>query len=79
MATEREDRLGPILRGILRLLAIQATDGKSLTDKVKLLERAGLDRNLIAEVCETSAGSVRALLSYAKKGKTAKAAKGEAE
>jgi len=75
MVTERKDSLEPVLNGVLRLLAIQVTEGKSLTEKVQLLERAGLDRNLIADMCETTPGSVRAILSQAKKGKKTKAKK----
>lgn len=42
------------LDGILKLLALQAASGKKIGEAAGLLERAGLDRNLIAEVLGTS-------------------------
>ena len=67
MTREDESKSEATLAAILRLLAVQTVEGKSLTEKVQLLERAGLERNLIAEVCGTSPSSVRGMLSQARK------------
>jgi len=56
------------IESILKLLALQTTSGRKAGDAASLLDRAGLDRKLIAEVLSTSQNSVRALLSKNKKG-----------
>jgi DNA-directed RNA polymerase specialized sigma24 family protein len=58
------------LESILKLLALQTTAGKKAGDVAILLERAGLDRKLIAEVLDTSQDSVRSLISQSRKSKT---------
>ena len=77
MAGNESEKLEPILTAILRLLAVQTVEGKKLTDAVKLLDRAGLDNGAIADVCETSRNSVRALLSQARKATKSKKEEGE--
>jgi hypothetical protein len=63
------------LDGILKLLALQTASGKKAGEAASLLERAGLDRKMIADVLNTSPDSVRALLSQKKKGSSEKKAK----
>ena len=50
-----------LLSQILRVQAIQASSDKSLTDGARLLKLAGLDNQTIADVLNTSAGTVRTL------------------
>jgi hypothetical protein len=52
-----------LLTQILKVQAIQASSSKSVTDGARLLKLAGLDNQTIAEVLNTSAGTVRALTS----------------
>src|ERR1039458_8388250 len=63
------------IEGILKLLAVQTVSGKKAGEAAALLERAGLDRKMIAEVLNTSPDSVRALLSQNKKGSSEKKSK----
>ncbi len=79
MADKDSNGVELILMAILRLLAVQTVEGKSLTESVQVLERAGLERNLIANICDTSASSVRGLLSHAKRRKQSKKSTREAE
>lgn len=58
------------LRSLIKLVAIQLTAGLSTIDAIVLLNRAGLDRGTIAEVCETSTNAVHARLSEAKRKKS---------
>jgi len=48
---------------ILRVLALQVGEQKSLTERARLLKLAGLDNKTIAEVLNTSAGTIRTLTS----------------
>jgi len=66
MTGKDESKTEATLSAILRLLAVQATEGKSTTDAVLLLDRMGLDREVIADVCGNSRNSVNALLSQAR-------------
>lgn len=50
-----------LLSQILRVTAIQATSSMSVTDGARALKLAGLDNQTIADVLNTSAGTVRAL------------------
>lgn len=79
MAGSENGKLEPILTSILRILAVQTVEGKKLTEAVKLLDRAGLDSNAIADVCETSPNSVRARLSQARKERKMKKEEGKTE
>lgn len=55
------------LDAIIRLLALQLTAQRGTVDAIRLLGRAGLDRNLIADVCQTTPNTVSVRLSEAKK------------
>jgi len=46
---------------ILRVLALQVAEGKSMTERARLLKTAGLDNKTIAEVLNTSDATVRIL------------------
>ena len=48
---------------ILRVLALQVAEGKSMTERARLLKTAGLDNKTIAEVLNTSDATVRTLTS----------------
>jgi len=48
---------------ILRVLALQVAEGKSMTERARLLKTAGLDNRTIAEVLNTSDATVRTLTS----------------
>ena len=65
-----EDKLDLVLdrlNGVVRLLAIQTIAGKKAGDSAVLLDRARLERKLIAEVLGTSESSVRGLISLGKR------------
>jgi DNA-binding NarL/FixJ family response regulator len=51
------------LEQILRVLALQVAEGKSLTERARLLKMAGLDNKTIAEVLNTSDATIRTLTS----------------
>ena len=75
MTAKDESKVEATLSAILRLLAVQAVEGKSTTDAVLLLDQVRLDRDVIADVCGTSRNSVYALLSQARSREKAQAAK----
>lgn len=56
-----DEKIADLLSQILKVQAIQAASDKSLTDGARLLKLAGLDNQTIAEVLNTSAGTVRTL------------------
>ncbi len=56
-----DEKIAELLSQILRVQAIQAASDKSVTDGARLLKLAGLDNQTIAEVLNTSAGTVRTL------------------
>jgi orotate phosphoribosyltransferase-like protein len=56
-----DEKIAELLSQILRVQAIQAASEKSVTDGARLLKLAGLDNQTIAEVLNTSAGTVRTL------------------
>ncbi len=56
-----DEKVIELLSQILRVQAIQASSDKSLTDGARLLKLAGLDNQTIADVLNTSAGTVRTL------------------
>lgn len=53
---------------ILRVLALQVGPEKSITERVYLLNLAGLDNNTIAKVLNTSPATVRTLRSDIRRG-----------
>ncbi|MGH9555114.1 MAG: hypothetical protein ACRD2Y_04755 [Terriglobales bacterium] len=55
------------LKALTRIAGIQATQGMKLADAALLLDRAGLDRRSIADICGTTPDAIRATLSYAKR------------
>jgi DNA-binding CsgD family transcriptional regulator len=56
-----EERVIEVLTQILKVQAIQAASNKSITEGARLLKLAGLDNQTIAEVLNTSPGTVRTL------------------
>ena len=52
-------RIIELLSQILRVGAIQAASGKSVTEGARLLKLAGLDNQTIADVLNTSPGTIR--------------------
>jgi DNA-binding CsgD family transcriptional regulator len=56
-----EAKMVELLEQILRVQAIQAAAGKSITEGARLLKLAGLDNQTIADVLNTSAATVRTL------------------
>lgn len=70
MDAQQANRMEATLNSILRLLAAQAVEGKPLTEGAKLLERAGLERRMIADLYQTSPESVRSILSKAARART---------
>jgi DNA-binding CsgD family transcriptional regulator len=57
---------------ILRVMALQVAEDKSVTERARLLKMAGVDNQTIAEVLNTSAGTIRVLTSNLRKRKTAR-------
>ena len=48
---------------ILRVLAIQVAENKSVTERARLLKIAGMDNKTIAEVLNTTPATIRTLTS----------------
>lgn len=59
MPSTTDDRIIEILTQILKVEAIQVASNKGITEGARLLKLAGLDNQTIAEVLNTSAGTVR--------------------
>jgi DNA-binding CsgD family transcriptional regulator len=55
---------------ILRVLAIQATADKSITEGARLLKVAGMDNRTIADVLNTTDATVRSLTTNLRKSKS---------
>jgi hypothetical protein len=68
MVTDDPQRVERQLQLIVKVLAAFTVQGKNLSEGAGFLDRLGLDRAVIAEIYDTSPGSVRAALSSAKKG-----------
>jgi hypothetical protein len=64
---EKLDLLLSKLDCITKVLAFQYVSGKKPFETACILDRAGLDRKLIAEVLDTSPDSVRAMVSQARR------------
>jgi len=58
---KKDDQLIELLTQILKVEAIQAASNKSVTEGARLLKLAGLDNQTIAEVLNTSPGTIRTL------------------
>ena len=56
-----DEKLIELLTQILKVEAIQAASSKSVTEGARLLKLAGLDNQTIAEVLNTSPGTIRTL------------------
>lgn len=56
-----DEKLIELLTQILKVEAIQAASSKSITEGARLLKLAGLDNQTIAEVLNTSPGTIRTL------------------
>lgn len=70
MSSQNSD-LSEKLDQLITLTALQLTSEiEKKSDKILLLGQAGLDRSLIAKLCDTTPHSVSVTLSAAKKGKT---------
>lgn len=54
-----EERVVELLEKILRVQALQAAQGKGITEGARLLKLAGLDNQTIADVLNTSSATVR--------------------
>lgn len=52
---------------ILRVLAIQVAENKSVTERARLLKIAGMDNKTIAEVLNTTPATIRTLTSNLRK------------
>ena len=57
----KDEKVIDLLTQILKVGAIQAASNKSVTEGARLLKLAGLDNQTIAEVLNTSSGTVRTL------------------
>lgn len=58
------------LDAVVRLLAVESIEGKNKTEAIMMLGDLGLDPNIIAEIVNTTTGTVHARLSEARKRKT---------
>ena len=76
---EKLDLLLSRIESILKLLALQTVSGKKTGAAATVLDRAGLDRKLIAEILGTSQSSVRGFVSLSKQGTKAKSKNKEVE
>jgi DNA-binding NarL/FixJ family response regulator len=61
MTQDPLDKILEKLDLILRVLAIQVADNKSITERARLLKAAGMDNQSIADVLNTSSATVRTL------------------
>lgn len=57
------------IKALTRLVGIQITHGMKVAEAAVLLDRAGLDRRAIADICGTTQDVIRARLSDAKRNK----------
>jgi hypothetical protein len=67
MAATDRDKLEKRIEQLLKVVAALAVADKNLSEGAPLLDRLGIERALIAEIYDTSPGSVRGVLSQAKK------------
>jgi len=61
MPTPNDAKIVELLTQILRVEAVQAASGKSITEGARVLKLAGLDNQTIADVLNTSPATVRTL------------------
>jgi DNA-binding NarL/FixJ family response regulator len=61
------DQILKKLDQILRVLSAQAAYQSSLTERARLLKMAGLDNATIAEVLNTTQGTIRVMTSHLRK------------
>jgi hypothetical protein len=67
------------LEGILRLLALRTVADMKTGEAVKILDRSGLDRKMIAEILGTTQSSVRGFISLNTKSTKGKPKKKEGQ
>jgi CRP-like cAMP-binding protein len=67
MPGEENQQVAEKLDALIRLVALQLVADKGTVEGIRLLGRAGLDRNLIAQVVGTTPGTVSVRLAEAKK------------
>lgn len=65
-AAESKSDIAGSLDTIVRLLAMQCAAGKSKTDAIVMLSAAGIDRNVIAELLDTTPSMVSKTVSTTK-------------
>ncbi len=63
MPASKEDQMLKKLDQILRVLAFQLASEKSITEGARALKIAGLDNQMIAQVLNTTEGTVRSATS----------------
>jgi hypothetical protein len=68
LAGEPADDVGAKLDAIIRLLARICVQGGNKNESILTLGKLGLDRDLIAAVCDTTPGTVSTRLSEARRG-----------
>jgi hypothetical protein len=68
-----DERIVDLLTQILKVEAIQAASNKSVTEGARLLKLAGLDNQTIAEVLNTSPGTIRTLTANLRSGRKSSA------
>jgi uncharacterized protein with PIN domain len=64
---EKLDQILEKLDKILRVLGVQVAHGGSLGERARLLKIAGLDNLTIAEILNTTPGSIRVLTTHLRK------------
>ena len=74
--TPGEQRILDVLERLVRVQAIQVASGKSITDGARLLKLAGLDNQTIADVLNTSAGTIRTVTANLRSGARVRRRKG---
>jgi hypothetical protein len=72
---ERWEKLNNRLDTLIRLLGMTVGVGLSTAERAPMLQRAGLDRNAIADICDASVDAISVRLAEAKRKKSSKSRK----
>jgi len=64
MRSSTEEQILEKLDLILRVLSLQVAEDKSMTERARLLKKAGLDNQTIADVLNTSVETIRTLTTH---------------
>ena len=72
---ERWAKLNNKLDTLIRLLGMTVGVGLSTAERAPMLQRAGLDRNAIADICDASVDAISVRLAEAKRKKSSKSRK----